>query len=76
MTPIETSLWWIQYILENDGELITSHATNLSWFVYHSIDVLLLLGSIFIAVIYGIILLLKMWKNRAYRREIDNKKRE
>lgn len=76
MTPVETSLWWIQYVLANGGELTKSHATNLSWFVYYSIDVMLLLSGLFVSVVYGILKLFKVWTNRASRCKIDNKKRE
>lgn len=73
MTPIETSLWWIQYVLANGGELTKSHATNLSWLVYHSIDVMLLLGGVLISAVYGIIFLVKVRANRVRRCKIDSK---
>lgn len=76
MTPKETSVWWIEYILANGNELTKSPATNLSWFAYHSIDVILFLVSIFGAVVYAIIRLLKLWINRAKSCQIDNKKRD
>jgi len=76
MTPLETSVWWIEYVLANGNEFTKSPATNLSWFVYHSIDVMLLLGSLAISAIYGLILLLKIWKNRANCPKIASKKRE
>lgn len=76
MTPIDTSLWWIEYILKNGGESTKSPATNLSWFVYHSIDVMLLLGCIFISAVYAIILIVRVWTNRGKPGEIENKKRD
>lgn len=76
MTPIDTSLWWIEYVISNGGESIKSPATNLSWFVYHSLDVMLLLGCIFVSAVYAIILLVKVWTNGGKPGEIENKKRD
>lgn len=74
MTPIKTSVWWIEYVLANGGELNKSPATNLSWFVYYSLDVLLLLGCIAITAVYGIILLYNICTHRDHR--FDSKKRD
>lgn len=77
MTPLETSIWWIQYVLANGGELTKSHAPNMSWFAYHSVDVMLLLGTISICAVYGIFVLFKICMNRAKSRcNFENKKRD
>lgn len=52
MTPLNTALWWIEHVLATDGfELAKSNAMNMSWFTYHSVDVILVLFG-------GILLLL------------------
>lgn len=43
-TPLDTAIWWITYILnDNDGSsmaLAKSAAIELSWFTYNSFDVI------------------------------------
>lgn len=74
-TPLETSIWWIQYILANGGELIKSPATNMSWFVYYSVDVMLLLVCTLICTIYGICRLVNVCRGRT-NINVDSKKRD
>ncbi|KAJ6645923.1 UDP-glycosyltransferase UGT5 [Pseudolycoriella hygida] len=76
MTPLQTSLWWIEYVLSHDGDLAKSHATNLSWYVFHSVDVMLFLFSLVTIAVCGIVLLIKTWVNRAQRNNIGTKKRK
>lgn len=44
MSPLNLSIWWIEHIVATGGlNLAKSNATELSWFVYHSIDIILVL---------------------------------
>lgn len=73
-TPIETSVWWIQYVISN-GELSKSHATDLSWFVYYSVDVMLFLASIIVCSVYGTFVLFRTSMNRIRKRCTDYSKK-
>ncbi|XP_037024343.1 UDP-glycosyltransferase UGT5-like [Bradysia coprophila] len=76
MTPSETAVWWIQYILANGSEFIKSPATDMSWFVYYSLDVVFVLSCIFVLAVYIIVLPLKVLIKRASRSKVDSKKKD
>lgn len=41
MSPVDTSVWWIEHVIETGGlPLARSHAMELSWWSYHSVDVI------------------------------------
>lgn len=47
--PIETAIWWVEHVAATGGaHLTTSHSSFMSWYEYHSVDILALLGSGFI----------------------------
>lgn len=60
MTPLKTALWWIEHVLATGGfELAKSNAMNMSWFTYHSVDVILVLFGGLSLVLAVVILVIK-----------------
>lgn len=42
--PLETAVWWVEYVAENGGNLLQSRAAvELNPLYYHSLDVILVL---------------------------------
>ncbi|KAG5667808.1 hypothetical protein PVAND_015777 [Polypedilum vanderplanki] len=60
-SPLETAIYWIEYLANTDGNLIKSHAVELNYFTYHSFDVLLF---IFILIFLPIFLIFKFFKSK------------
>lgn len=59
-TPLETAIWWTEYVAKTHGApLIKSHAVQLPWYVYHSVDVYVVIFAIIIGSLMSWIWLLK-----------------
>eukprot|EP00102_Acyrthosiphon_pisum_P014774 XP_008185009.2 PREDICTED: UDP-glucuronosyltransferase 2B2 [Acyrthosiphon pisum] len=56
MSPTESVVYWTEYVLRHNGALhLKSHAWNLAWYQYFSVDVLstfLLITFVFLFIIY------------------------
>lgn len=50
MTPVDTALWWVEFVLRHDSEEITeylqSRSVNQSWWVRRQLDVWLFLAAV------------------------------
>lgn len=43
--PLKKAIWWIEHVAATGGSHLTkSHSTLMSWYEYHSLDVLLVLA--------------------------------
>ncbi|XP_013113908.2 UDP-glucosyltransferase 2 [Stomoxys calcitrans] len=65
MTPLETAIYWVEYVLRNEGAPYMRNAgQDLSFMEYHNLDVFLLLAAgvilIFVVIFYAICSLKKM----------------
>ena len=60
LSAIDTVLFWTENIINNDGSLIKSQASELNWFSYYCIDVVLALLSVLLAFILLVIRIFKM----------------
>lgn len=53
--PLETAIWWVEHVAATRGApLTTSHSTFMSWYEYHSVDVVALIVS-------GLTLMVAIW---------------
>lgn len=43
LSALDTAVWWTEYIARTKAQLVRTHARNMNWFVYHSLDVVLAL---------------------------------
>ena len=59
-TPLERAVYWIEHIINFGSDHLISSATELPWYQYYCIDVLLFLTSIFVAVVVMICVVLKV----------------
>ena len=41
-TPLERTLWWVEYIIKHGGKHLQSHALDMKWAEYWMIDILTL----------------------------------
>lgn len=39
--PLSNAIWWTEHVIATKGKLIQSHARNMDWFTYHSLDVII-----------------------------------
>lgn len=54
-TPLETAIWWSEHVAATGGgPLLHSHAIDLPWYVYHSLD-------IYALIIFVMTLTIFMW---------------
>lgn len=81
LSAIDTAIFWIENIIENDGSLIKSQAAELNFFSYYCIDVILCLLSVLLAIILLIIRIFKITiisfnlKNSKKDKIVNKKKR-
>lgn len=60
MSPVDTAVWWINHVIATKGfPLGRSYSIEMSWFTYHSFDVIFTLIAILIVVLATFYLLLK-----------------
>lgn len=65
VTPMDEAMFWIEYVCEfNGAPHLKSSATNMSWFTYLLLDVLLTV----LLVIWGLIILIRSTLRRCCRR--------
>lgn len=63
-SPMERAVYWTEYVIRHKGAPhLRSAARNLSWWQYHSIDVLTFLGAIVFTVIAVIVWCIKKCVN-------------
>lgn len=54
MTPTETAVYWVEYVVKHKGAPhMRTAGLDLNWFAYHSLDVFGFLLAVFVLVIYG-----------------------
>lgn len=52
VSALKEAVWWVEYVAGTNGApLLKSHATEMSWFTYYSIDIYLIL-TIAISVLF------------------------
>ncbi|CAL8110077.1 unnamed protein product [Orchesella dallaii] len=61
MSPLETAIYWVEYVIKYEGAPhLRSAGRDLSFAVYHSIDVVLFLAVCFVIVLYAFMKLLQL----------------
>lgn len=51
-TPLETAIWWTEYVAATGAPLLKSHSVNMSTFVYYSFDVYATIAVILLVIVY------------------------
>lgn len=77
-TSLNTAVWWTEYILRHKGaHHLRSAATNMPWYIYFSIDVLIFLGSCTVILLVLLITLLNRIKQMCVKsnENLQKKKR-
>lgn len=52
MSTLDNAIYWIEYAIRTKGELIRTYARHMNWFVYYSLDVILLIILVFVLILY------------------------
>lgn len=76
LSAIDTAVFWVENLIENDGSLLKSQAVELNWFYYYSVDVILLLLSIPFTVIWVVLKIIRIIfqeETEQSRKKIDKK---
>lgn len=72
MKPLELAVFWIEYVIRHKGARhLQSHSHKMSWFVYHSIDVIATLLSVGLLLLFICFsLVMSLWKCVVRRKKI------
>ena len=76
MTARETSAFWIEHVLKYGSDHLKSGATDLPWYSYLMLDILLVVVTTVICVIIIIIILVLFMLRRCCRTDINQKKKK
>lgn len=58
LSPLDTALWWIEHVISTGGFVLgRSYAVEMSWFTYHSVDVLLPVLILLAILLWGLAVL-------------------
>ena len=63
--PLETAIYWIEYVIENGGHLLQPHSVHMNWIAYYSLDSIVFLIITISSIIYFLLkccLAMKMYK--------------
>lgn len=53
MKPLDQAVFWIEYVIRHKGARhLKAHSNNMSWFVYHSVDVIVTLFAVALLVTF------------------------
>ncbi|CAG7826705.1 unnamed protein product, partial [Allacma fusca] len=59
-TPLERAIFWVEYVLRHNGAPhLRSAARELNFFQYHSVDVILFIGSVLLVLVSVLLLILR-----------------
>lgn len=72
MKPLDLAVFWIEYVIRHRGAgHLQSHSHKMSWFVYHSIDVIAALLSVALLLVFICVLLVRsLWKCVVRRKKV------
>lgn len=70
MKPIDTAIFWIEYVIRHKGAAhLKAQSYRMSWYTYHSIDVVLFLMGTVLVMLLAIVMLIRcLWKCVCRRR--------
>ncbi|XP_073820836.1 UDP-glycosyltransferase family 36 member A1 [Musca autumnalis] len=59
--PLETATWWVEHIMEHERarETLHSHAVDLNWFIYYSLDSICIVLASFIGPLLFLLYIIK-----------------
>lgn len=79
MTSMDRAIWWIEYVMRNNGTKNLQTAKNISWFQFLMLDViitLMLIAAITIAVLIHYIIKLRRYSKSLPFEKITNGSRK
>lgn len=58
-SPLDTAVWWVEHVIATNGyELGKSRTFDMHWFVYHSVDVVVILLCLLVLFVWLLKLLI------------------
>jgi glucuronosyltransferase len=73
--PLETALYWIEYVIENNGaDLLRPHSVQMSWITYYSVDTISFLVLVVILTLYltgKALNMVKLWGKSSKKEKVN-----
>lgn len=62
LSPLDSATYWIEYVIRHKGARhFYSEANSLSWYSYHSLDVLCVLFVVILIPVWALVILCRLW---------------
>lgn len=60
VSALDTAVWWVEYVARTKGApLLKSHAVDMAWFSYYSLDIYLILTCLIFVICGAVILMFR-----------------
>lgn len=73
MKPLDLAVFWIEYVMRHKGARhLQTHANKMSWFVYHSVDVVAALSAAALVLVFICVLTVRSAWRKLFRNKVKH----